>query len=236
VGAALATWNQAESAAIAAREERVSAAVALQNSVLAGLQSQANEAYEEYLDDLAHTGCAPGGGGPVHFVSYPINRASFDSRAGTATDERGQPRPLTWGEWILVVLTDIGNDPSNLVMPLGMAKAPAVLAFKGSHLARSRAITVGQKALDHIVLRHWPTSGAQRVGKFLQGTRAKDLIDMIKTATSAGTRRPNTAGRPGSIFEYDFGRIIGTDIEGKAATKLRVVVGPDGNVITAFPY
>jgi len=41
---------------------------------------------------------------------------------------------------------------------------------------------------------------------------------------------------PFKIFEYDFGRAIGTDIAGNSATSLRVVVNPAGKVVTAFPY
>jgi len=51
-----------------------------------------------------------------------------------------------------------------------------------------------------------------------------------------GTIRPNTLGRPGNIFELSFGREIGTNIAGEAATNMRVVVAPDGIVKTAFPF
>jgi len=94
---------------------------------------------------------------------------------------------------------------------------------------------LSQKALDHIVKRHWPTSGAQGAGKFAPGTTAKSLLDMIKQGLKSGKCRPNTHGRPGLIFEFDFVAPIGTDGAGNAASRIRIVIGSDG-VITAFPY
>jgi len=59
---------------------------------------------------------------------------------------------------------------------------------------------------------------------------------MISETVWKGTSRANTFGRPGTIFEYNFGRQVGVDIAGKAASNLRVVVSPGGDVITAFPF
>jgi len=36
-------------------------------------------------------------------------------------------------------------------------------------------------------------------------------------------------------YEYDFGRAIGTDMSGNPANTLRVVLEPNGTVVTAFP-
>jgi hypothetical protein len=43
-------------------------------------------------------------------------------------------------------------------------------------------------------------------------------------------------GRAGTIAEYNFGRVIGTTSSGAPASSLRVVIGTNGNVITAFPF
>jgi hypothetical protein len=59
---------------------------------------------------------------------------------------------------------------------------------------------------------------------------------MIDEAVWQGTSRANTLGRPGTIFERSFGRQIGVDMGGNAASNLRVVVSPGGEVITAFPF
>jgi hypothetical protein len=93
-----------------------------------------------------------------------------------------------------------------------------------------------QKGLEHIAERHLFTTGAQNAGKFAEGMGARAIRDMIGEAVAKGAARPNTLGRPGQIFEYNFGRAIGTDIAGNAANNLRVVVNPAGEVVTAFPY
>jgi hypothetical protein len=59
---------------------------------------------------------------------------------------------------------------------------------------------------------------------------------MIDRAVVQGSSRPNTHGRPGTIHEIDVGRPIGIDANGNATSRIRVVVRPDGTVITAFPY
>jgi hypothetical protein len=59
---------------------------------------------------------------------------------------------------------------------------------------------------------------------------------MVNECVGKGVSRPNTLNRPGNIFEYDFGRQIGVDISGNPATRIRVVVRPDGTVVTAFPF
>jgi len=98
------------------------------------------------------------------------------------------------------------------------------------------SVQLNQDGIDHIVQRHWATSTAPGVGKFSAGTTVEALRSMIDEAVSGGTSRPNTLGRPGTIFEHTFGRPIGIDIAGNPASHLRVVVSPSGEVITAFPF
>ncbi len=119
-----------------------------------------------------------------------------------------------------------------------MAKFTAKPAGKIGPIKRLPPPTVKllQKDLEHIVLRHWPTSGARGAGKFAEGTTAQTLLDMIKKAVDKGVSRPNTLNRPGTIFEYDFGRKIGVSISGNPATRIRVVIRPNGTVLTAFPF
>jgi hypothetical protein len=95
---------------------------------------------------------------------------------------------------------------------------------------------LSQQRLDHIVERHWFGSQTANAGHFAQGTTGRGLTGMIDDAVRNGSFRPNTGGRPGTIFEYDFGSSIGTNIGGNATSRLRVVVDPNGNVITAFPF
>lgn len=84
------------------------------------------------------------------------------------------------------------------------------------------------------VERHLATSGASGAGKFAQGTRIRDLQSMInETATNAtGTLSRNNTTK----FEYNFGRQIGTDIGGRPATSMRLIIdNQTGSVVTAFP-
>ena len=97
-------------------------------------------------------------------------------------------------------------------------------------------VKVTQRSLEHIIDRHWPASKAEGAGKFAEEITVSDLKEMIETTATQGTVRTNTHGRPGKIAEYDFKRPIGTTINGSPATRLRVVIAPDGYLITAFPY
>ena len=106
----------------------------------------------------------------------------------------------------------------------------------GQLLLKPGAANLTQEGLEHILDRHWLASQAKSAGKFLDGTTARGLKDMISTATTKGVFRPNTMGRAGTIAEYNFGRVIGTTSRGASAFSLRVVIGTNGNVITAFPY
>ena len=90
--------------------------------------------------------------------------------------------------------------------------------------------------LQHIIERHWSDSAATGAGKFEAGLTVDGLRDMINEAVRNGRARHNTHGRPGTLYEYDFQRQIGTTIDGGPATRLRVVVSNRNEVITAFPF
>ncbi|HTN08239.1 MAG TPA: RHS repeat-associated core domain-containing protein, partial [Flavipsychrobacter sp.] len=142
--------------------------------------------------------------------------------------------------------TDAGWSAMSIGTGLGLsAMAPALKggatganAAKGGSqlLLKPGAANLTQKGLDHIVARHWFTSGAKGAGKFAEGTTGAGLKSMINTTTTQGAFRANTMGRAGTIAEYNFGRVIGTTSSGAPASSLRVVIGTNGNVITAFPF
>ena len=93
-----------------------------------------------------------------------------------------------------------------------------------------------QERLEHIVERHWSTSGHNTppAGKFIAGMTARRLKEMIRIAAEGGTWQP-ARGRRLQI-EYDFGHTIGVDRYRNPATRLRVIVEPDGEVVTAYPF
>ena len=148
-------------------------------------------------------------------------------------------------------MVGLGGGPGGLIMggggiggPGGMRALPAPstagrIAPNTAGTSAARAVPqarLTQPNLEHIVERHWATSSAKGAGKFAPETRLTDLRRMIRETVEKGTPRANTGGRPGTIFEHDFGRSIGTDIGGNASSRLRVVVQPDSIVTTAFPY
>ena len=114
--------------------------------------------------------------------------------------------------------------------------APTVEPPKQAAPADTHSVKITQKSLEHIIARHWSASEAQGAGKFLKEITVNVLKEMIETTAAEGKFRPNTNGRPGQIAEYDFRKPIGTTINGSPATRLRVVIAPDDNIITAFPY
>ncbi len=110
------------------------------------------------------------------------------------------------------------------------------VAKGGTLLLGAAPARLTQQGLEHIVARHWFSSGAKGAGKFLEGTTVRSLTEMIETATTQGTFRVNTFNRLGTIAEYNFSTVIGSTSGGAPASSLRVVIGTNGNVITAFPF
>jgi hypothetical protein len=97
-------------------------------------------------------------------------------------------------------------------------------------------VTLARWALRHIQQRHWPDSPAEGAGKFAPGITEESLRNMINEAVRNGRSRQNSHGRPGEIYEYDFGRPIGTTSNGSSASRLRVVINTHRQVVTAFPF
>jgi hypothetical protein len=109
----------------------------------------------------------------------------------------------------------------------GAAKAP-----EGPLLLTARP-KLTQSSLEHIVLRHWPTSGAKGAGKFDADVTARNLRGMIEEAAARGTWTPDRFGR--SRIEFDFGRQIGVDMACNPTSRIRIIVEPNLDVVTAFP-
>ena len=83
-------------------------------------------------------------------------------------------------------------------------------------------------AIEHIMYRHASNSGFANVSRFAEGTGARQIQGMVDDALRYGTQ--TGAG----TFEYNLGRVIGTNQGGGAATGIRVHIR-DGNIQTAFP-
>jgi hypothetical protein len=97
-------------------------------------------------------------------------------------------------------------------------------------------VIVTQRAIRHVEERHWPDSPAQGAGKFSPGITEESFRQLVGEAVANGRVRQNSHGRPGQIYEYDFGHPIGINIDGRPAYRLRVVVNQRNQLITAFPF
>jgi hypothetical protein len=97
-------------------------------------------------------------------------------------------------------------------------------------------VIVTQRAIRHVEERHWPDSPAQGAGKFSPGITEESFRQLVGEAVANGRVRENSHGRPGQIYEYDFGHPIGINIDGRPAYRLRVVVNQRNQLITAFPF
>jgi hypothetical protein len=119
-----------------------------------------------------------------------------------------------------------------LLMTAGLGVTQAAAQVQTS----ADQVTLTRCGLQHIMARHWPDSHATGAGKFQAGITEAGLRDMINEAVQNGRARHNTHGRPGTIYEFDFQRQIGTTIDGGPAARLRVVVNNRNEVVTAFPF
>ncbi|WP_230885600.1 hypothetical protein [Streptomyces spinoverrucosus] len=110
-----------------------------------------------------------------------------------------------------------------------LAGATPVLVHNSNGICGTAALENGD--WQHILDRHRP-------GGALIDDEAGILIGKEKKVRQ--TPKPNTQGRPGQIYEWDFGP---GNVVGKAGpangggdlTRIRVIVN-DGKVVTAFPF
>jgi len=113
----------------------------------------------------------------------------------------------------------------------------AIFSGVDNALAQDAAnVTISERAIHHIMTRHWPDSPAVGAGKYAPGMTVDLLRQMVDETVENGRLRENTNGRPGRIYEYDFGHPIGIKIGGRPAYRLRVVVNDRNELVTAFPF
>jgi hypothetical protein len=124
---------------------------------------------------------------------------------------------------------------------VSQAARPAATAPAASGTAPPKA---GQKpaepqisdaAMERILERHGPDSAAGFSSKFAKGTTPAMIRLLIGDAMRLAKPKPDANGRSSTLYDHNFSREIGTTIDGRPARQLRVVVGPDGGVVTAYP-
>ena len=89
--------------------------------------------------------------------------------------------------------------------------------------------------LEHIEARHWPGTPSRDAGKFARGITPASLEAMIDEAVLGVRGHRDSDGRTGIVYDYRFDHTIGVDIDGDPTRRIRVVVGTDNHVITAYP-
>ena len=125
-----------------------------------------------------------------------------------------------YGEWIKNVI---------------LGTADGLLFLAGSPLLKAGGKFIKPKALKHIRKAHWFNSGMKNKGKFLKGITEKQLQQMIDITMKNGKKSINMTPNGGFVYIYDFGQIIGTSRYGKSATRLKVVIDKNNELVTAFP-
>ena len=94
----------------------------------------------------------------------------------------------------------------------------------------------GRTSLEHILDNHGPESNVPNKGTFSEGTTPTDVKQIVNdTIEKDPAGEPNTNGRPGTRYNANLGRTVGTASDGSPTSWVRVVVGADGKIITAFP-
>jgi len=112
-----------------------------------------------------------------------------------------------------------------------LAAPVAAMAETAGDLAPS----IPAKAMTHILSRHGPDSTAPGAGKFAPGTTEETIRALIAEALRQGTAVADTQFRPTQLYDYSFPHVIGTTSDGTPTNRIRVVVGRDGAVVTAYP-
>jgi hypothetical protein len=116
--------------------------------------------------------------------------------------------------------------------PLATQTLPAPSLQVAPRVAEPR---IPAKAMAHIMARHGPESDAPGAGKYVKGTTEATIHALIAEALRNGAPVSDSHFRPATLYEYRFPQIIGRTIDGAPTNRIRVVVGRDGAVVTAYP-
>ncbi len=90
------------------------------------------------------------------------------------------------------------------------------------------------KLIDSILLRRKYGTVSDGVGKFTSGVKGEDVKKLLEESMGKGTRVEAVGG--GFTVTSKFGRQVGWDALGLAATKLQLVFNADGTLQDAYPF
>jgi hypothetical protein len=140
---------------------------------------------------------------------------------------------LIWRDakfWTVLVLTILSLD-------FGWISDPAAGAglSTSTEQCTPRRVRLSNETLLYIFKKYGASSRAFWVGKFLPSMTEGSLRQMISEAVAKGHARTSTHGPFGTLYEYAFPFDIGHGTLGNPTRWLRVIVGPDNDVATAYP-
>ncbi|GAA3273479.1 RHS repeat-associated core domain-containing protein [Dactylosporangium vinaceum] len=114
-----------------------------------------------------------------------------------------------------------------------------VIAGSKSVLVHNSGCVITPEGWKHVQDFHRPGGLGVDEGKSVFTGSDADVQDLIQQTVQRGRPQRNTQGRDGTVYEWDFGRAVGTKSVtdgGGEATMVRVVVNPDGTLRTAHPF
>ncbi|WP_380286460.1 DNRLRE domain-containing protein [Kitasatospora purpeofusca] len=135
---------------------------------------------------------------------------------------------------VVTEVDDLGEVSDQLVFNLnvGNRHTYTVLAADDDvvvHNCSTAAIT--KHVYDmHIYPRHVSRTTFRGKSKF-ESQNPRKVKRLIRQTIKKSKAQPNTGGRPGHIHIHPFNRTVGT----RGETRVKVVVGEDGRVVTAYP-
>ncbi|WP_242336832.1 pre-toxin TG domain-containing protein, partial [Anaeromyxobacter sp. SG66] len=121
---------------------------------------------------------------------------------------------------------------------VGIVPIAGVLKFaKGTLVEHAAEILARAHIRDDEVIKvlvgHFPNAGRSAVKSvFYEGT---DFLQLVETAVRSDSKTMYESGGR-LVVEHAFDAMIGIDKSGQATNKLRVVLEPNGQVVTAFPF
>ncbi|MFF8775131.1 Hint domain-containing protein, partial [Kitasatospora sp. NPDC015120] len=135
---------------------------------------------------------------------------------------------------VVTEVDDLGEVPDQIVFNLnvGNRHTYAVQVADSDAVVHncSKPVLTQHQYDTHIQPRHVSRDTFQNKSKFKTQAPLK-VQRIIRTTLRKGEKQPNTGGRPGNIYIHPFNRTVGTG----GQRRVKVVVGPNGRVITAYP-
>ena len=115
---------------------------------------------------------------------------------------------------------------------------PLTESFVAAELQFVPTILKGNKdfGLIHIMRRHGYNSTCKNVSRFKEGFDENIISDLIKQGVKKAKSWEIAPNNPNRATVFDVGENIGLNLGGVPTSHLRIVVDPQGTVVTAYPF